>query len=161
MGANVVKINILCIGSIKENFYIQACHEYIKRLSKYHTVNVIELEEEKIHKNAGIADIAKIKVKESMKFDKYLKGYNFVLDIFGKNFTSEEFAEQLSKISNTSFVVNFIIGGSYGLSEDIKRRADMCLSFSKFTFPHQLMRVILLEQIYRATTINNNITYHK
>ena len=156
-----MKINILCIGTIKENYYTQACHEYIKRLSKYHNVSIIELEEEKTPKNASLADIAKVKVKESMKFEKYLKGYNVVLDIHGKNFTSEEFAKQIDNISTKSFVVNFIIGGSFGLSEDIKNKADLLLSFSQFTFPHQLMRVILLEQIYRATTINNHITYHK
>ena len=156
-----MKINILCIGNIKEKYYSQACAEYLKRLSKFHNVDVIELEEEKLPKNANMADIAKVKVKESVKLEKYMKGYNIVLDINGQSFTSTEFANKLEKITQNNFIVNFIIGGSYGLSEDIKNKADMLLSFSKFTFPHQLMRVILLEQIYRATTINNNITYHK
>lgn len=156
-----MKINILCIGKIKEKFYTQACNEYLKRLSKFHNVNIIELEEEKLVKNATQADIAKVVVKESMKFEKYLKGYNVVLDIYGECLDSEMFARRLDKISQNSFVINFIIGGSYGLSDELKKRADMRLSFSKFTFPHQLMRVILLEQVYRATAINNNITYHK
>ncbi|MBE5735002.1 MAG: 23S rRNA (pseudouridine(1915)-N(3))-methyltransferase RlmH [Clostridiales bacterium] len=156
-----MKINILCIGNIKEKFYTQACNEYIKRLSKYHNVNIIELEEEKIAKNASIADIAKVKVKESLKFEKYLKGYNIVLDVNGKSLDSVAFAKKIEQISQNSFIINFIIGGSYGLSDEIKNKADMLLSFSSFTFPHQLMRVVLLEQIYRATTISNNITYHK
>jgi len=161
MGVDVMKINILCIGNIKEKFYTQACNEYIKRLSKYHNVNIIELEEEKIAKNASIADIAKVKVKESLKFEKYLKGYNIVLDVNGKSLDSVAFAKKIEQISQNSFIINFIIGGSYGLSDEIKNKADMLLSFSSFTFPHQLMRVVLLEQIYRATTISNNITYHK
>ena len=156
-----MKINILCIGNIKEKFYTQACNEYIKRLSKFHNMNIIELEEEKLPKNATQADIAKVIVKEGLKFEKYLKGYNVVLDIEGDSYNSPQFAKILDKISQNSFVVNFIIGGSYGLSTQIKERANLRLSFSKFTFPHQLMRIILLEQLYRATTINNNITYHK
>jgi len=156
-----MKINIICIGNIKEKFYTQACEEYLKRLSRFHNINIIELEEERIDKNPTDADIAKIKVKESLKFDKYLKGYNIILDVQGKQLTSPELAKELNKITQVSFVVNFIIGGSYGLSDELKSKANMLLSFSKFTFPHQLMRVILLEQLYRATTINNNITYHK
>lgn len=156
-----MKINIICIGNIKEKFYTQACNEYLKRLSKFHNINIIELEEEKIDKNPTEADIAKIKVKEGLKFEKYLKGYNVVLDINGKALNSVQLAKELSKISQISFVINFIIGGSYGLSDEIKNKANLLLSFSSFTFPHQLMRVILLEQLYRATTINNNITYHK
>ena len=161
LGCNVMKINILCIGKIKEKFYTQACNEYLKRLSKFHNVNIIELEEEKLVKNATQADIAKVVVKESMKFDKYMKGYNIVLDIEGESLNSVEFAKKIDKIAQTHFVINFIIGGSYGLSDELKKRADYRFSFSKLTFPHQLMRVILLEQVYRATAINNNITYHK
>ncbi len=162
MGDDVdMKINIICIGTIKERFYTQACNEYIKRLSKYHNVNIIELEEEKLPKNGNQADIAKVKVKEGMKIAKHMKGYNIVLDVNGKSKDSVAFAKEIEKITQNSFVINFIIGGSYGLSDDIKKGADMLLSFSAFTYPHQLMRVILLEQIYRATTIINNITYHK
>ncbi len=156
-----MKINIVCIGNIKEKFYKQACEEYLKRLSKYHNVNVIELDEERLVKNPTEADIARVKVKESIKFEKYLKGYNILLDVNGKSMSSVELARQIDKISQNNFVVNFIIGGSYGVSEDLKKKVDMLLSFSAFTFPHQLMRVILLEQLYRATTILNNITYHK
>jgi len=156
-----MKINILCIGTIKEKFFSQACNEYLKRISRYHNIDIIELEEEKIPKNANQADIAKVKVKESMKFEKYLKGYNIVLDVNGKKMTSIDFAKHIEKVSQTNFIINFIIGGSYGLSDNLKQQADLLLSFSEFTFPHQLMRVVLLEQIYRATTINNNILYHK
>ena len=156
-----MKINIICVGNIKEKFYTQACDEYLKRLSKFHNVSIIELPEEKIDKNPTEADIAKVKVKESLKFEKYLKGYNVVLEVTGKQLTSPQLAKELEKISQVSFTVNFIIGGSYGLSDDIKQKANLLLSFSSFTFPHQLMRVILMEQLYRATTINNNITYHK
>ena len=156
-----MKINIICVGNIKEKFYRQACDEYLKRLSKFHNVNIIELEEERLPKNPTEADIARVKVKESLKFEKYLKGYNVLLDVKGNSLSSLDLARKIDKISQNNFVINFLIGGSYGLSEDLKKKADYSLSFSSFTFPHQLMRVILLEQLYRATTILNNITYHK
>lgn len=161
MGGYILRINIVCVGNIKEKFYSSACSEYVKRLSKYHTVDIIEVEEEKLPKNFSEADIAKVRVKESLRIEKHCKGYVVVLDVFGKELTSEQLASKLKSVASESFTVTFVIGGSYGLSDLMKQKANLLLSFSRFTFPHQLMRVILLEQIYRATTIINNITYHK
>lgn len=161
MGAILMKINIICVGSIKEKFYSSAINEYIKRLNKFHSVNIIEVQEEKLTKNYSQSDIAKVIVKEGIRIDKYLKGYNICLDIIGKQMDSVEFSLLLDKIALSNGVVNFVIGGSFGISEEVKKKCDMSLSFSKMTFPHQLFRVILLEQIYRATTITQNILYHK
>ncbi len=156
-----MKINIVCVGKIKEKFYQSAVAEYVKRLSRYHSVEIVEVAEEKISKQINSAEIAKVQVKESARLEQFLKGHIIMLDIEGKNMDSLEFAKTLKNISTGSFVVTFVIGGSYGVSASLKEKANMLLSFSKLTFPHQLMRVILCEQIYRATTILNNITYHK
>lgn len=156
-----MRFNLVVVGNIKDKFYTQACDEYIKRLSKFHQINIIEVEEERLPKNFTEADIVKVQVKEGLRIEKYLKDYIVVLDIGGKNFSSEEFAVKIKNLASQTFTITFVIGGSYGLSEAVKQKADLKLSFSKFTFPHQLMRVILLEQLYRATTITNNIPYHK
>ena len=156
-----MKINIVCVGNLKEKYFSNACQEYIKRLSKFHSVEIVEVEEEKLPKNYSDADIARVKVKEGLRIEKYCKGYIVVLDVNGRELTSEQFASKIKSVANESFVITFIIGGSFGLSDLLKEKADFQLSFSRFTFPHQLMRVVLLEQIYRATTIINNITYHK
>ncbi len=161
MGSNILKINIVCVGNLKEKYWNNACDEYLKRLKKYHTVEIIEVEEEKLPKNYSDADIAKVKVKESLKIEKFCKGYVVVLDVLGNSISSEQFAKKLHSVAQDSFTITFVIGGSFGLSDLMKSKANYLLSFSKFTFPHQLMRVVLLEQIYRATTIINNITYHK
>lgn len=161
LGVSLVKIEIACVGSIKEKYYSSACAEYEKRLKKYHNIEIHEVEEERLPKNPSKADIAKTQVMESLRLEKFFKGYVIILDLKGEKLDSVALAKKLEKISNVSFCITFVIGGSYGLSEEIKKKANMMLSFSDFTFPHQLMRVILLEQIYRATTINNNITYHK
>ena len=112
-------------------------------------------------KNYSNLDISKCLVKEGQKIEKYLKGYVVILNIVGENLTSEGLAEKIEKISQSNDTITFVIGGSYGLSEDIKSKGNMHLSFSKMTFPHQLFRVMLLEQIYRSATISNNIIYHK
>lgn len=156
-----MRFNIVCVGNIKEKFYTQACEEYIKRLSKFHQINIIEVEEEKLPKNFTVADIAKVQVKEGLRIEKHLKEFVVILDIYGKNFSSEELAQKIKDLASKTFTITFVIGGSYGLSKAVKEKANLTLSFSKFTFPHQLMRVILLEQLYRATTITNNIPYHK
>ena len=161
MGGYILRINIVCVGNIKEKFYSAACSEYIKRLSKYHTVEITEVDEEKLPKNYSDADIAKVKVKESLRLEKHFKGYVVLLDVLGKELTSEQLANKLQLIAKDSFTVTFVIGGSYGVSDLLKQKAHLLLSFSRFTFPHQLMRVILLEQLYRSTAITNNITYHK
>lgn len=153
-----MKINILCVGTLKEKYLKDACIEYLKRLQKYATVNVIEVKEEKLSSSITLAK--KIEA-ESQRLLKLCEGQVFLLAIKGKQFSSEEFAKEIKNKSMRGDTLTFIIGGSDGVSSEVEKRADVLLSFSAFTFPHQLMRVVLLEQIYRATTINNNITYHK
>lgn len=156
-----MRINIVCVGNIKEKFYVDACNEYLKRLWKFHSVAVVEVAEEKLSKNANDGDVEKVKVCESQRLEKHLKGHVILLDIKGKAYTSEEFAKKLTTIQNVESTVTFVIGGSFGVSDELREKCRDKLSFSAFTFPHQLMRVVLLEQLYRATTIANGITYHK
>ncbi len=156
-----MKINILCVGNIKEDFYTQACNEYLKRLKKFHNVEVFEVAEEKLCKNPSQKDIEKVKVEETKRLEKLIKGHLVLLDVNGKSYSSEDFSEKIQKLQNTTSIITFVIGGSFGVSDDMKNKSQDKLSFSKFTFPHQLMRVVLLEQLYRASTIANNITYHK
>jgi len=149
-------IKIICLGKIKENFLKAAIDEYLKRISKYTKIEIIEL-----------ADFSyDIKKTLSLERDSILKNikesdYNILLDINGLEFTSVELANELDKIRTINSNINFIIGGSYGVHEDIKEKANLRLSFSKLTFPHQLFRVILLEQIYRSFKIINNEEYHE
>lgn len=150
-------IKIITIGSVKEQYLRDAIEEYKKRLSKYTNIEIIELKDE------GIQEIEKAKKIESERIEKQIneKDYLITLEIEGKEYTSEEFAEELRRIQIEKSNITFIIGGSYGLADSIKQKAKMHLSFSKMTFPHQLFRVILLEQIYRSYKINNNESYHK
>lgn len=157
----MMKINIITVGNLKEKYLIDACKEYLKRLSRYHTMNIIEVEEEKLPKNYSPADISRALVKEGQRIERYLTGFVIILDLHGKEMDSVEFASSIEKISLSYDTISFVIGGSYGMSEDIKAKCGLSLRFSKMTFPHQLFRVMLLEQLYRATAINNNILYHK
>lgn len=154
-----MQINILTVGNLKEEYLKQAYNEYVKRLSKFCTLNTIELKEENItDKNL----IAKALETEADEIIKRLKGYIIVLDINGKSLTSEQFAKTISDVSVQGYSqITFVIGSSFGLSEKVKQKAHLKLSFSALTFPHQLFRVMLAEQIYRAFAINNNIKYHK
>lgn len=150
-------IKIITVGSIKENYLKEAIEEYKKRISKYTNLEIIELKDE------GLVEEEKAKKLEAEKIERQLndKDYIITLEIEGKEYTSEEFAEKLRTIQIENSNIVFIIGGSYGLADSIKNKAKMHLSFSKMTFPHQLFRVILLEQIYRSYKINNNENYHK
>lgn len=143
-------IKIICVGKIKEAFYRDATFEYMKRLSKYHKVEIIEV------MDSNIKDEKELILK---KVDK--KDYIITMEIEGRENTSVEFANLIDKTLINNSNITFIIGGSNGLDEEIKALSDYKLSFSKMTFPHQLFRVILLEQIYRAFKIINNETYHK
>jgi len=156
-----VKINIVTVGNLKEKYLIDGCKEYIKRISRFHSINMIEVEEEKLPKNYSELDISKCLVKEGAKIEKYLKGFVIVLNIEGECLSSVEFSQKIEKVALSFDTITFVIGGSYGLCEEIKKKANMGLSFSKMTFPHQLFRMMLLEQIYRSCTITNNIIYHK
>ena len=150
-------IKIITVGSIKEKYLKDAIDEYTKRLSKYTNIEIVEVKDE------GLVEPTKAMSLEEEKILKHIndKDYLITLEIEGKEFTSEEFAEKLDKIQLESSNITFIIGGSYGLSQNIKDKSRLHLSFSKMTFPHQLFRVLLLEQIYRSYKINNNESYHK
>jgi 23S rRNA (pseudouridine1915-N3)-methyltransferase len=151
-------IKIVCVGKIKEKYLVDAFYEYEKRMSIYHKIKVVELKESNNKdlkhnlEEEGNAILANISSDE----------YVITLEILGTMLESTELASKISKLltyGNTN--ITFVIGGSYGLSDSVKQRSNFALSFSKMTFPHQLMRVILIEQIYRSFTIINNKEYHK
>ena len=157
-----MKITLITVGKIKEKYLKDAIAEYSKRLSRYCKLEIIEVADEKTPDNATVED--GIRDKEGERILKYVKddAYVVTLEIKGKLLTSEELAEKIDKlgIQGTSHII-FIIGGSIGLGKEVLKRSDYALSFSKMTFPHQLMRVILLEQIYRSYRIISHEPYHK
>ena len=158
-----MNINIVAVGSIKEKFFKDAVSEYAKRLSRYVKLNIIEVKDEKTPAMASALEEEKIKEVEAERIlSKLPNSYVVALTIDGKKYSSEELAKRMEKYDILSKGnLSFIIGGSLGLHKSIIDRADEKLSFSEMTFPHQLMRVILLEQIYRAYRIRNNEPYHK
>lgn len=159
-----MKITILCVGKIKEKYFVDAINEYLKRLQAYAKLEIIEAADEKTQDNAGQNEIELIKNKEATRIDKYLNdsSYKIALAIDGKEMSSEELSCWLKKLTVQSLSsFTFVIGGSLGLSQNVIKKCDCTLSFSKMTFPHQLMRVILLEQIYRSFKILANEPYHK
>ena len=150
-------IKIICVGKIKENYLREAIEEYSKRLSKYTKLELIEV----MDVDNPNVDITLSKEKDNIL--KYInpKDYIITLEIDGNMIDSIEFSKKMNQLFITNSCITFIIGGSYGLHDDIKNMSNYKLSFSKMTFPHQLFRVILLEQIYRSFKINNNESYHK
>lgn len=159
-----MNIDIICVGKIKEKYIKEAIEEYSKRLSRYCNLNILEVLDEKTVENASSAVCEKIKLSEANRIEKYIKNDAVLvtLEIDGKMLDSVELAGKISKWGVDGFSdIQFVIGGSIGLHKSICDIADYHLSFSKMTFPHQLMRVILLEQIYRSYRINNNEPYHK
>lgn len=158
-----MNINIICVGKIKEKYFTAAIDEYSKRLSRFVKLNIIEVADEKIPDNASEKEMEQIKEKEGTKILSKLPSNSFVvtLCIEGKELASEDLAAKIADISMTSSNITFIIGGSLGLADTVKNKSQLRLSFGKMTLPHQLMRVVLLEQIYRAFKINNNESYHK
>lgn len=159
-----MKISIVCVGKIKENFYRDAIGEYAKRLSKYCKLEIIEVADEKTPENASPAEEEQIKAKEAQRLLSKIKDDAYVcsLEIPGKKYTSEGFAGLLehAAISGKSHIA-FVIGGSLGLHSSVSKRSNQAISFSDMTFPHQLMRVILCEQVYRAYRIISGEPYHK
>lgn len=159
-----MKITILCVGKIKEAYFSAAIDEYSKRLSRYCKLEIIEVQDEKTPEKASLSEEKLIKQKEAERLKKYIKdeAYVFALAIQGKQLNSLQLSQKIDKagIDGKSHII-FIIGGSLGLEESIIRQADFAISFSKMTFPHQLMRVILLEQIYRSYKIISCEPYHK
>lgn len=154
----MIKINVVVVGKIKEKYIVDGINEYRKRLSKYSNINIIELSEENMN------DISISINKESNKIIDYINknnGYNILLDLRGKTYNSVEMSENIEKITLNNSTINIFIGGSNGVNEDVRKIVDMKLKFSDFTFPHQLMRLILFEQLYRWIAIKENIKYHK
>ena len=159
-----MKQKIICIGKLKEKYLSDGCAEYIKRLSAYQSTEISELSEVRVYEENSAAQINSAKEKEGNNILSKIKDndYVIVLCIEGNMYDSIEFSNMLGDIiQKIRGDIIFVIGGSYGLSDKVIKRADLKISFSKFTFPHQLMRFILLEQIYRAYKIKNNEKYHK
>lgn len=159
-----MKITIVCVGKIKEKFYRDALAEYTKRLSRYCSLSITEVADEKTKEQASDVECAIIKDREGDRILKSIRedGYVITLAIDGKNLDSVELSKKIENLALTGKSnLYFVIGGSLGLSDEVMKRADYKLSFSRMTFPHQLMRVILLEQIYRSYRIINHEPYHK
>ena len=159
----MLNINILCIGKIKEKYLRDAIDEYSKRLSKYCKLSIIELPDEKIPNKINENIINEIKRKECNAILNNIKkdSYIFCLDLSGRQFSSEDFSQELQNISMENSSITFIIGGSLGLTNELLSESNQKICFSKMTFPHQLIRVFLLEQIFRAFKISNGETYHR
>lgn len=159
-----MKITVIAVGKVKEKFYREAVAEYEKRLGRYCKLEIIQVEDERTPDQAGEALETEIKRREAERIMKHIRedAYVVTLEIQGRMFDSVGFADRIGNLAvqGTSHM-QFIIGGSLGLHEMVCKRADLAVSFSKMTFPHQLMRVILLEQIYRAYRIINGEPYHK
>ncbi len=159
-----MKITILCVGKIKEKYFTMAIDEYTKRLTRYCKLDIIEIPDEKTPDDASEAIETQIKKIEGEKLLKNMKdgAYVITLAIEGDMLSSVDLANKMERLATMgSSHLIFVIGGSLGLSKEVLDRADFKLSFSKMTFPHQMMRMVLLEQIYRAYRINSNQPYHK
>ena len=162
-----MKTTILCVGKIKESYLKEAVCEYAKRLSLYTKLEIIEVPDEKTAEKMSAVEIAAVKNKEAVQLEKYLhnnqaQAYKIALAIEGKQFSSEalaSFFEHTKTAGKSSFI--FVIGGSLGLADCVLKQCDLLLSFSKMTFPHQLMRVLVLEQLYRCFRISSGEPYHK
>ncbi len=154
---------IITVGNLKEKYLVEAQKEYGKRLSGYGKIEIIEIKEEKLGQNPSEKEIEQALEKESRKIlEKIDKDFCIVLAVEGKQFASEDLAKFVKEKEVDGYGgFSFIIGSSHGLHPDVKERGDLNLSFSKMTLPHQLMRIVLLEQIYRVCKINNNENYHK
>lgn len=159
-----MKIKIFCIGKIKEDYLKSGIAEYLKRLQPYAKTEIIEVNDSKVNDNPNDSEISKVKNEEGQRVLKLLKNSDYLigLDLNKKEYSSEEFADFIEgKIIEGGSQICFVIGGSYGLSEELKNRCNSFVTLSKMTFLHQMTRLILLEQIYRAFKILNNETYHK
>ena len=150
-------IKIICVGKLKEKYLRDASLEYLKRIQKYTKLEIIELEDEGINDKSVALRREKEKILKSIS----PKDYIVTLEIEGKEFTSLEFAKKIESLQINYPNICFVIGGSYGLDDEIKNLSQLKLSFSSMTFPHQLFRIMLLEQIYRAYKINSGESYHK
>ena len=151
-----MQIRLVCVGNLKEKFWQSAIEEYKKRLQKFCNLQIIELDEQNKYQ-----DVNKILSEEGKSIIANLGGYNILLDIEGKAYSSEELANKIKQTLLSSSTITFIIGGSYGVSDEVKRSVQERISFGRITMPHNLARVVALEQIYRAFMINSGAKYHK
>lgn len=159
-----MNINIIAIGKLKERYWQDAVREYSKRLGSYCSLQIIELKESPLRANPSAADELAVKEAEGQEILRRIRREDYVisLEIRGKGMSSEQLAAKIEELAlNGKSTIDFVIGGSLGLSPAVSQRADLKLSFSAMTFPHQMMRVILLEQIYRSFKIIRGETYHK
>ena len=158
----MLSIQIICIGKLKETYLKSAIDEYSKRLSRYCKLDILELPDERIPEKVNIKLTDEIKSKECCNILNHIKKDSYVisLDLKGNQYTSEEFSSEIQKLSMVSSHITFIIGGTLGLTNDVLSISNEKLCFSKMTFPHQLIRVFLLEQLFRAFKISRNETYH-
>lgn len=159
----MLNINIVCVGKLKESFFKDAVSEYSKRLSKYCNLNIVELDDEKLPDKINSSNIETVKLKEGKKIISSLKkdSYIICLDLKANQICSEEFSEHIESIAlNYNSSITFIIGGTLGIHQNVLNICNERLCFSKMTFPHQLIRIFLLEQLFRAFKISHNETYH-
>lgn len=158
----MLHIDLICVGKLKESYLKDAILEYSKRLSKYCIFHIIELNDEKVPTNLSSLEEQKIIKKESDFILSHIKNNSYViaLDLTGKQYTSIEFSQKIQKITLTNSHITFLIGGTLGMSKELLSHADELISFSKMTFPHPLIRVFLLEQLFRGFKIQNGETYH-
>lgn len=152
----MITINLVCVGNLKEKFWAEAQNEYIKRLAKFCKFNLIEVAEQN-----HTSSVNETITREGKLILEKCKGDMFLFDLGGKNLSSEGFAKLIEKQSQLSSMLTFVIGGSYGVSEEVKARAKALISFGAQTLPHNLARIVAIEQIYRAFNILNGTSYHK
>lgn len=159
----MLHVKLICVGKLKEKEYVALCGEYCKRLSRYCAAEIVQIEEQRLPDHPGEAQIGDALRREAEQIRAAIPKGAFVtaLCMEGKQMSSPEFAERIARSSQTADKLCFLVGGSYGLDEQLKREASLRLSFSEMTFPHHLFRVMLLEQIYRAFSINGGSPYHK
>lgn len=159
----MLSIQIICVGKLKETYLKSAIDEYSKRLSRYCKLDILELPDERIPEKVNIKLMDEIKSKECSNILNHIKkdSYIIALDLKGNQYTSEEFSSEIQKLSMVSSHITFIIGGSLGLTNELLNQCHQKICFSKMTFPHQLIRVFLLEQLFRAFKIANGETYHR
>lgn len=159
----MVKLKIIAVGGLKEQYWRDACDEYIKRLKPFCQVEIIEIKESPLPESPSDAQIKNALMVEGMRILTAMpyRSHSIALCVEGNEISSPELAKSLSAIANTTNCICFIIGGSFGLAPEVKSSCAAKMSFSRLTFPHQLMRVILLEQVYRGYMISNGRTYHK
>ena len=161
MGRCAMKFKVVAVGKLKENFFKDAIAEYSKRISRFAKTEMVEVDECLFSGNPNDKEKEKILQTEGKAILSKLEGFVVALDIDGQTLTSNQLSTAICQAKQTNSCVTFVIGGSYGLLDEVKKRANLRLSFGRITLPHQLARVVLYEQIYRACTIENNASYHK